>query len=153
MTELLTYDDDKAMALMDGAATVNRIVRTTPIERLREKRFGPDRWSAIDAIAHLTDTAEVFAERVRRAIEEETPRVEAVPGGRQLEERDPMALAKRLLSAHQRIVAYLQAPGAAQRPLVHSEAGRMTAGHTAAYQADHTTEHLAELGPAFPPGG
>ena len=149
MVELLAYDDDKAIALMDGAATVNRIVRTYGSDDLARKRFGE--WSAIDTIAHLTDTAEVFAERVRRAIEEDTPRVQMIPAGRQLDERDPMALAQRLLRAHQRIVAYLQAPNAAARPLVHSEWGPVNAGHVAAYQADHTTEHTSELAAAFPP--
>ena len=149
VTELLKYDDDKALALMDGAATVNRIVRGASAEQLAGRRFGE--WSAIDLIAHLTDTAEVFAERVRRAIEEDAPRVEVIPAGRQLDVRDPMELARRLLRAHQRIVAYLQAPGAAQRPLVHSEWGRADAGHVAAYQADHTTEHVTELAAAFPP--
>jgi DinB family protein len=151
VTRLLVYDDDKAMALMDGAATVNRIVRTKPIERLREKRFGD--WSAVQVLAHLADTAEVFAERVRRAIAEDTPQIAAIPGGRAADpDADPMALAKRILVSHQRIAAALQDPSARERPAVHSEWGRVTAGHIAAYQADHTTEHLADLAPAFPPG-
>jgi hypothetical protein len=149
MTELRRYDDDKALALMDGAATVNRIVRGATAEELAERRFGD--WSAVDLIAHLTDTAEVFAERVRRAVEEDTPHVEVIPAGRQLDVRDPLELAKRLLRAHQRIVAYLRSPGAAQRALVHGEWGRVDAGHVAAYQADHTTEHVTELAAAFPP--
>ncbi len=152
MTELLTYDDEKAFTLMDSAATVNRIVRTTPTPRLREKRFGD--WSAVQVIGHLTDTAEVFAERVRRALEEDTPTLAAIPGGSGDDPAaDPMALAKRLLAAHQRIAGALQDPGARERPAVHSEWGRVTAGHIAAYLADHASEHMAELGPAFPPGG
>lgn len=149
MAELRGYDEDKALALMDGAATVNRVVRGVSAADLGAKRFGD--WSAIDLIAHLADAAEVFAERVRRAVEEDTPRVEVIPAGRQLDVRDPMELAKRLLRAHQRIVAWLQTPGAAHRALVHSEWGRVDAGHVAAYQADHTTEHVTELAAAFPP--
>ncbi len=152
MGEILTYDDDKAFALMDGAATVNRIVRTTPFERLREKRFGE--WSAVQVLGHLADVADVFAERVRRAIEEDAPRLEAIAGGSGADpEADPTTLARRLLAAHQRVVALLQRPGAAERPAVHSEWGRVTAGHVAAYLADHTNEHMAELAPAFPPAG
>ena len=149
--ELRRYDDDKALALMDGAATVARIVRTNTIDRLREKRF--DDWSAIDVISHLTDTAEVFAERVRRALEEETPHLQVIPAGRMADSADPMDLAKRLQHAHARIVALMQTHGAAERPAVHSEWGPVNAGHIATYQADHTAEHVTELAAAFPPAG
>ena len=151
MAELRRYDDDKALALMDGAATVARIVRTNTVDRLSEKRF--EDWSAIEVIAHLTDTAEVFAERVRRALEEDTPRLQVIPPGRLADSSDPMDLAKRLGQAHARIVAFMQVPGAAERPAVHSEWGPVNAGHIATYQADHTRDHVAELAAAFPPAG
>jgi hypothetical protein len=150
VVDLLTYDEDQAFSLMDDAATANRIVRTTPVERLRAVRIGE--WTAVQSLAHLVDTAEVFAERIRRAIEEDTPTVQVIPAGRGADpDADPMDLAKRLLAAHQRIVAYLQTPGARERPLIHSDWGRVTAGHVAAYQADHSGEHLRELAAAFPP--
>ena len=149
--ELLTYDEDRAFSLMDDAATVSAIVRRVPAERLGATAFGE--WSAVDMLGHLTDVAEVFAERVRRSLEEDTPRLEPIPdgtvGGAQ---RDPMDLSRRLLRAHQRIVAYLQAPGAADRPAIHGQWGRVTAGHLAAYLADHSKGHVAELAAAFPPG-
>ena len=152
MTDLLTYDEDRAFSLMDDAATVNRIVRTVPGERLSATRIGE--WSAVQSLAHLVDTAEVFAERVRRAIEEDTPTVLVIPAGRGADpDADPMDLAKRLLRAHQRIVAFLQQPGARDRAAVHSEWGRVTAGHIAAYQADHSREHVRELAAVFPPAG
>lgn len=151
MPELLRYDEDKAFSLMDDAATVNAIVRRVPAERLRATRFGE--WSAVEVLGHLTDVAEVFAQRVRRSLEEDTPTLLAIPegtlGG---DERDPMDLSKRLLRAHQRIVADLQTPGAADRPAIHSEWGPVNAGHIAAYQADHSKTHVAELAAAFPPG-
>lgn len=135
---------------MDGAATVSRIVRTASAERLRVTRFGD--WSALDVIGHLTDTAEVFAERVRRALEEDAPTLPAIPDGMLGDaRRDPMDLSKRLLQAHQRIVALMQRPGAAERTAIHSDWGRVNAGHIAAYQADHTDEHVAALAAAFPP--
>ena len=151
MADLRTYDDDKALALMDGAATVARIVRTNTLERLSEKRF--DDWSAIDLIGHLTDAAEVFAERVRRTLEEDTPNLVVIPAGRLADATDAMELARRLQQAHARIVALMQKPGAAERPAIHSEWGRVNAGHIATYQADHTSDHVAELAAAFPPSG
>lgn len=150
MTDLLAYDEDKAFTLMDDAATVNAIVRRVPAERLRATRFGD--WTAVDLLGHLTDVAEVFAERVRRSLEEDTPTLEAIPEGTVGGSlRDPVDLSRRLLRAHQRIVAYLQQPGAAERPAIHSEWGRVNAGHIAAYQADHSKGHVAELAAAFPP--
>lgn len=135
---------------MDDAATVNRIVRTVSPGRLGATRFGE--WSAVELIGHLADVAEVFAERVRRAIEEEAPSLQAIPDGLVTDPgRDPTDLAKRLLRAHQTIVSLLQPPGAAGRPAVHSEWGRVDAGHIAAYQADHSRAHVAELAAAFPP--
>src|SRR5262245_51889973 len=134
---------------MDGAATVARIVRTYSADELRVKRF--EEWSAVDLIAHLTDTAEVFAERVRRALEEDTPHLQAMPEGSRLDESDPMELAKRLQRAHARLVALMQTPGAKYRPAIHAEWGRVNAGHIAAYQAGHTRDHVTELAAAFPP--
>lgn len=150
MVELLRFDDDTAFTLMDDAATVSAIVRRVPVERLQVTTFGE--WTAIDLIGHVTDVAEVFAERVRRAQEEDAPTLEAIPEGMTGDpHRDPMDLARRLLRAHQRIVALLQTPGAIDRPAVHSEWGRVTGGHMAAYQAGHSHEHVLELSRAFPP--
>lgn len=150
MVELLTYDDDTAFTLMDDAATVSAIVRRVSVQRLQASRFGD--WTAIDLIGHVTDVAEVFAERVRRAQEEDAPTLEAIPEGMTGDpHRDPMDLSKRLLRAHQRIVALLHAPGAVERPAVHTEWGRVNAGHLAAYEASHSHEHVVELSREFPP--
>ena len=152
MPDVLTYDEDKAFSLMDDAATVNRIVRAVSVERLRAMRIGE--WTAVQTIAHLTETAEVFAERVRRALEEDTPTLASMPsGGGADPEADPKDQATRLLRAHQQIVAYLQRPGAAERPAVHELWGPTSAGHIAAYQADHSRDHVRELAAAFPPAG
>src|SRR5438128_6572218 len=154
MTELLRYDEDTAFALADDAATVSAIVRRTPADRLRATRLGE--WTAVEVIGHLADAAEIFAERVRRCVEEEHPRLEpydqdALAAERRNNERDPMELSRRLQSAHSRMVQLLQRPGAAARPGKHSEWGDVDAGHFAAYQADHSHGHTSELAKAFPP--
>lgn len=150
MVELLTYDEDTAFTLMDDAATVSAIVRRVPAERLQATRFGD--WTAVDLIGHVTDVAEVFAERVRRAQEEDEPVLESIPEGMSGDpHRDVMDLSKRMLRAHQRIVALLQAQGATLRPAFHEEWGRVSAGHLAAYQARHSHEHVVELSKEFPP--
>ena len=71
--ERLEYDEDKAFWLADDASTIARIVRTVPVERLRTTKF--DEWTALEVIGHVTDAAEIFADRVRRCIEEDRPAV------------------------------------------------------------------------------
>ena len=150
VVELLSYDEDTAFTLMDDAATINAIVRRVPVERLAATKFGD--WNGIDVIGHVTDVAEVFAERVRRALEEVAPHLEPIPEGMTGDpHREPMDLSRRLLRAHQQIVALMQVPGAGQRPAIHGEWGRVTAAHLAAYQAHHSHEHAVELSKVFPP--
>lgn len=154
MTDDLRYDEDAAFTLADDAATVAALVRRTPDEQLRATRFGD--WNAKQVIGHLAASAEVFAERVRRCIEEDQPTIpgwdqDAADAAADHTNADPMALSRTLQAAHARIVQLLGRPGAAERPGVHAERGPVTAGWLAAYQAKHSHEHAIELGKAFPP--
>ncbi len=154
MADLLTYDEDDAFSLADSAATVSAIVRRTPEERLRASRFGE--WTAKAVIGHLADAAEIFAERVRRCIDEADPELLAydqdeLARERNNDERDVMELSRRLQAAHAAMIQRLQRPGAAARTGRHSVLGSVTAGHLAAYQARHAGEHVSELQRAFPP--
>ena len=150
----LRYDEDKAFLLADDAATIARIVRTVPAEKLRATKL--DQWTALEVIGHVADSAEIFAGRVARCVDEENPTVasydqDAVAKERRNNERDPMELSRRLSAAHSRIVQLLQRPGAAARLGTHSDWGEVDAGHFAAYQADHSHGHTGELARAFPP--
>lgn len=150
----LTYDEDSAFMLADDAATIARIVRTVSPDRLRTARFGE--WTAVEVIGHLADSAEIFAERVRRCIEEDRPALpsfdqDQIAAERRNAERDPLDLSRRLSAAHSDIVQRLMAAGARSRPGVHSEHGELDAGHFGAYQARHGHEHTVELAAAFPP--
>jgi DinB family protein len=152
--ERLTYDEDKAFWLADDAATIARIVRTVPPDRLRGTKF--DQWTAVEIIGHIADAAEIFADRVQRCVDEERPEVvsydqDALAAERRNNERDPMELSRRLSAAHARMIQLLQRPGAAARPAVHSAWGEVDAGHFGAYQADHSHGHASELSAAFPP--
>jgi len=154
MTDDLRYDEDAAFTLADDAATVAALVRRTPDEQLRAARFGE--WNAKQVIGHLAASAEVFAERVRRCIEEDRPTIlgwdqDAADASADHTNADPMVLSRTLQAAHARIVQLLGRPGAAERPGVHAERGPVTAGWLAAYQAQHSHEHAIELGKAFPP--
>ena len=153
-TDELRYDEDTAFTLADDAATISAIVRRTPDETLRAARIGD--WTAKEVIGHLADSAEVFAERVRRSVSEDRPALpawdqDAAHAERHNDAADAMALSKRLQAAHAAIVQALQAPGARDRIGVHAERGPVTAGWLGAYQARHSHEHVSALQPLFPP--
>jgi len=153
-TDDLRYDEDTAFTLADDAATLSAIVRRTPDEGLRAARFGE--WTAKEVIGHLADSAEVFAERVRRCVEEDRPALplfdqDAIARERHNNDADAMALTKRIQAAHTAIVQALQRPGARDRLGIHAERGEVTAGWLGAYQARHSHEHVTELQPHFPP--
>jgi hypothetical protein len=153
-TDDLHYDEDAAFTLADDAATISALVRRTPDARLREVKIGD--WTAKDVIGHITDMAEVYAERVRRCVAEDRPALanvdqDAVHAERKNNDADVMTLSKRLQAAHTAIVQTLQRPEARDRIGVHFERGPLTAGWIAAYQARHSHEHVSELQPHFPP--
>ena len=153
-TDDLHYDEDAAFTLADDAATISAVVRRTPDERLRAVKIGD--WTAKEVIGHVTDMAEVYAERIRRCVAEDRPALpnvdqDAVHAERKNNDADATALSKRLQAAHAAIVQTLQRPGARDRTGIHSERGPLTAGWLAAYQARHSHEHVAELQPHFPP--
>ena len=150
----LRYDEDSAFTLADDAATLARIVRTVAADRLRAARFGE--WTAVEVIGHIADSAEIFAERVRRCIEEDRPALpsfdqDEIAKERHNAERDPMDLSRRVSAAHATIVRLLMDERARSRPGIHSEHGELDAGHFGAYQARHGHEHAVELAAAFPP--
>ena len=150
----LRFDEDSAFTLADDAATIARIVRTVSADRLRAAKFGD--WTAVEVIGHLADAGEIFAERVRRCIDEDRPALasfdqDALAAERRNAERDPMELSQRLGAAHAQIVRRLMNEAARSRPGIHSEYGELDAGHFGAYQARHAHEHAAELAAAFPP--
>lgn len=152
--ERLRYDDDTAFTLADDASTVARIARTTTPERLREVRF--DEWNALEVLGHVADMAEVFAERVRRCVAEERPRLPSVDQDAMAAQRgnaagDPMRMARRIQDAHGEIVRLLATLANRSRLGVHGEWGEVDAAHIAAYQARHAHEHVDALAARFPP--
>jgi len=152
--ERLRYDDDTAFTLADDASTIARIARTATAEQLRATKF--DEWTALEVVGHVTDMAEVFAERVRRMVGQDKPHLapvdqDAVQAERKNNERDPMEFSKRLQAAHGEIVRLLTTPANRARLGVHGEWGEVDAAHVAAYQARHAHEHVTDLAARFPP--
>jgi hypothetical protein len=154
VVERLRYDDDTAFTLADDASTLARITRTATADQLRAVKF--DQWTALEVIGHVADMADVFAERVRRIVGEDKPRLASVDQDKvhaeaRNNERDPMELSKRVQAAHGEIVRLLMTPANRARLGVHGEWGEVDAAHVAAYQARHAHEHVTELAPKFPP--
>ncbi len=114
------------------------------------------RGTTVEVIGHLADASEIFAERVRRCVDEDRPTLpsfdqDRVAAERRNAERDPMELSRRVSAAHAQIVRLLMDEGARSRPGIHSEHGELDAGHFGAYEANHAHEHASELAAAFPP--
>ena len=152
--ERLTYDDETAFTLADDASTVARIARTATADQLRAVKF--DQWSALEVLGHVADTADVFAERVRRIAAEDRPRLpnmdqDKVHAERKNNSREPMEFAKRIQAAHGEIVRILSTHANRARVGIHEEQGEMNAAHVAAYQARHSHEHVTEVAARFPP--
>ena len=152
--ERLRYDDDTAFTLADDAATVARIVRTATADALRAVKF--DEWTALEVLGHVADMADVFAERVRRIVREDKPRLASVDqdahhAERKNNAREPMELSKRIQAAHGEMVQLLATPANRARLGVHGEWGEIDAGHVAAYQARHAHEHVTDVAAKFPP--
>jgi len=152
--ERLTYDEDTAFTLADDASTVARIARMATADQLRAVQF--DEWTALEVLGHVADTADVFAERVRRIAAEEKPRLpnmdqDKVHADRRNNAREPMEFAKRIQAAHGEIIRVLSTPANRTRLGIHEEQGEMDAGYVGAYQARHSHEHVTDVAAHFPP--
>lgn len=149
----MTDRDERALSLMDDAATISAIARRVPLERLQSTAFVD--WSWLDVIGHVADTAELFAGRLRRIVEESEPALPTIDTDGWVAERrasrDPITCASRIQAEHMRIVQLLDSPGAATRIGVHGTHGRVDGGWIADYQLRHSREHTLELAKAFPP--
>ena len=110
---MITYDEDTAFSLADDAATVSALVRRTDQATLQGRRFGE--WTALEALGHLADSAEIFAERVRRCLEEVEPVIasfdqDAIAAERRNATGDPIEFSRRMQRAHQSIVQLMLRP-------------------------------------------
>ncbi len=115
---------------------------------LSSRRIGD--WSAKEVIGHLVDTAELFAERVRRCALEERPLfpdfdTESAVRERRHDEGVARRFAERFSAANEEIATYLAEPWNVDRVGIHDVQGERTAGHFGAYHAEHAHAHIEEL--------
>lgn len=145
---LLEYGKEHETMLREDARDLVALVARYHDAKLRGTRIGE--WTAKEIIGHLTDAAELFAERVRRCIAEERPGfpdfdAEGAVAMRRHNEADAKDLAARFAAASREIARLLAAPRNAARLGVHELQGERTAGHFGAYHAAHARGHLEEL--------
>ena len=148
MSKLLTYAEEHARWLKEDADTLAALVAKHDDATLRSTRVGT--WTVKELVGHLVDTAELFAERVRRCVIEERPffpdfDTEKAVAERGHNERDAGRLATRFAAANEEIATLLAEPWNLGRVGVHELQGERTASHFGAYHAEHAHGHVGEL--------
>ena len=111
-----------------------------------------DGWSPKHALAHVLDTEEVIAGRIRRIVEEESPFIRSIDPQARLRDGDYLARdVESLLSELERRrtedVAWLRTLTAAQLARMgdHDEAGEVSAADHAHQWAYHDLMHLKQI--------
>lgn len=148
----LRYTEVHARRLREDAEALAALVAKHDDATWRSKRLGE--WTAKEVLGHLTQTAEVFAERVRRCVVEERPRFPDFDADRAVAEArhnegDPARLASRVATANEEIATLLAEPWNLDRIGFHEIQGERTAGHFGAYHAEHAHGHVEELRSLF----
>ena len=119
---------------------------------LLEWKPKPDRWSISEALAHLAALEQVYAERVRRIMAEDSPRLAKydLDGAKARQEYsrgsadENLEHFTRLRRASLALLAGLP-PSACVRIAIHSELGTITLAHLLNEWASHDLGHLRQV--------
>lgn len=112
----------------------------------------PERWSVSEILAHLAALEQVYAERVRRIMAEDSPRLAKydLDGAKARQEYsrgsadENLEHFTRLRRASLALLAGL-APSACARTAIHSELGVITLAHLLNEWANHDLGHLRQI--------
>lgn len=112
----------------------------------------PDRWSISEVLAHLAALEQVYAERVRRIMAEDSPRLAKydLDGAKARQEYsrgsadENLGHFTRMRRASLALLAGLP-PSACGRTAVHSELGTITLAHLLHEWANHDLGHLRQI--------
>lgn len=108
----------------------------------------PDRWSISEVLSHLADAEELFADRVRRFVVEDSPLLkkheQPSEGYSQGTEQEHLS---RFTCARREILQFLNAapPEIATRTAVHSEIGKITLEQMLNEWASHDLGHVRQI--------
>ncbi|MGB2590508.1 MAG: DinB family protein [Candidatus Acidiferrum sp.] len=127
------------------------MLRDLPQDLLRWKP-APDRWSIAEVLGHLADLEEVYADRTRRIVTEDTPRLERYDSTATVMIGDyARGSAVENLSFFTRtrrstIILLRSIPsGSGEREAIHSELGTITLHQMLCEWASHDLGHLRQI--------
>jgi hypothetical protein len=130
---------------------LRRYVRDTPIEVLR-RRPAPDKWSAVEIVAHLADVEIVMGWRFRLILAHDGVAVQAFDQDEwvrnlRYQDTDPTESVDQFEPARIANLRLLRRvePSRLENHGVHPERGRETVAHLARLIAGHDLNHLAQL--------
>jgi uncharacterized damage-inducible protein DinB len=133
-----------------GPLLVQAVAGLTP-EQGRDHPI-PGTWSVAELVSHLVDCDLVFAERMKRIIAEDSPRLEAFDESLWLVRLDSNAMpvdeAAALFASNRKWMARIlraQDESTFARTGEHSEKGRLTLAEVLAYATNHLDHHLKFL--------
>ena len=112
----------------------------------------PDRWSISEVLAHLADAEELFAERIRRFVVEDSPHLkkhEQPPEG--YSQGTPQEHLSHLTYARRENIQFLNAapPEIGARTAVHSELGQITLEQMLNEWASHDLGHIRQIAEVY----
>ena len=142
-------DIQPAIAMLGKTPGIlNTLLRDAPLELLQWKP-APDRWSISEVLAHLADIEQLYADRVRRMMAENSPALQRYDQSRASEYSRglPAEQLARLTTVRAGIVAFLKSvpSSAGTRTGVHSELGTITLAQLLNEWAGHDLGHLRQI--------
>lgn len=127
------------------------LFRDLPLELLQWKPK-PDRWSISEVLAHLADIEQLYAERVRRIMAENSPALEkydldGASASGEYTRGLPAEHLARFTAMRREIVLFLKGlpASAGGRVAIHSELGAITLSELLSEWASHDLGHLRQI--------
>lgn len=141
-----------AVALLEKTPVLYETMLGDLPGELLQWKAGPDRWSISEVLAHLADIENVYAERVRRMLAEDSPALQKYqqPGpedARSYSRGVATEHLTRYAAARRAVVAVLKsAPASAgTRTAKHSELGLITLSQMLNEWASHDLGHVRQI--------
>jgi hypothetical protein len=152
MQTALATDIQPAVSLLEKTpVALETLLRDLPAELLQWKP-GPDRWSVSEVLAHLADLEQVYSERVRRMIAENSPALErydqvGASAAGEYSRGSALEHLARFAPPRRAIVAFLKSvpASAGARTAKHSELGVITLSQMLNEWASHDLGHLRQI--------
>jgi hypothetical protein len=135
MQASLVADMRPAVALLEKTPVLYETMLGDLPNELLQWKPGPDRWSISEVLAHLSDIEDVYAERARRILAEDSPALQKYePPGPE----DARAYSRGVATEH--LTRY-----ATTRTAKHSELGLITLSQMLNEWASHDLGHVRQI--------